>query len=503
MADIRRVLVANRGEIAVRVIRTCKDMGIETIAVYSKPDRVLPHVLLADFAVAIGSATASESYLNMEKLLRACKEMKADAVHPGYGFLSENAEFANACQEQGITFIGPPSSAIVTMGSKTEARRAAEKAGLPLVPGNNGPTGNGFPDSKSACEAAEKIGFPILIKASAGGGGKGMRLIADKDKFSEGFDAAKREAASAFGDDTVYLEKAVQEPRHVEIQVFADTHGNVVHLGERDCSVQRRHQKVIEEAPSPVVAEALRQKMGVAAIQIAKACNYVGAGTVEFLLDKNSEFYFLEMNTRLQVEHPVTEMIFGVDLVEWQIRVAQGEKLPMTQDELNSRRRGVALECRIYAEDPIRFLPSSGKLEHLRTPSGPYVRDDSCAYEGMEISMYYDPLISKLITWGDNRETALRRMRRALSEYEVRGIATNLSFHRRVLGEDNFCAGKYTTGYIGAHPELLEPETTNEKVKMAPVVEAVRQMESQVHLNRGQHESERAVSPQVSLWRRK
>ena len=478
MAGIRRVLVANRGEIAVRVMRTCRDMGIETVAVFSDVDRVAPHVLMADYAVHIGASPASESYLVVEKLLAACRSTGADAVHPGYGFLSENAAFAKACHEAGITFIGPPIQSILTMGSKTEARAAALAAELPLVPGDSGPEGRGFDDASGAEKVAEKIGFPVLIKAAAGGGGKGMRLVESAVGFSDAFDGAKREAKSAFGDDTVYVEKAVLRPRHVEIQVFADTHGNVVHLGDRDCSVQRRHQKVIEEAPCPAVGEGLRRDMGAAAVRIAKACDYVGAGTVEFLVDDAGAFYFLEMNTRLQVEHPVTELIYGLDLVSWQIRVARGEPLPKSQDELDKSRRGVAMECRVYAEDPARFLPSSGKITHLRVPNGPYVRDDSGAYEGFQISMFYDPLISKLVVWGADREEAVGRMRRALLEYEVRGIATNLRFHRRVFGEKDFVAGTYHTGYIGEHPELTRDTTDSSKaLEVAAVAEAIRHSE--------------------------
>ncbi len=445
---IRRVLIANRGEIAIRVIRTLRELGIESVAVYSDVDRKAAHVLLADMAIAIGPAPASESYLVIDKIIAACKESGADAVHPGYGFLSENDEFAERLEAEGIILIGPPAAAMRLMGSKTEARKAVIAAGLPVVPGESGPDGNGFPDVASACEAALKVGYPVLIKAAAGGGGKGMRLVASAEAMPAAFDAARREALNAFGDDTVYVEKAIIGPRHVEIQVFADTHGNVVHLGERDCSIQRRHQKVIEESPCPAVSDDLRQRMGKFAIEAARTCNYVGAGTVEFLLTSTGEFYFLEMNTRLQVEHPVTEMVYGVDLVAWQVAVASGEPLPMTQEQINARHRGSAMECRIYAEDSVRFLPSPGVISTLRVPAGPYVRDDSCAYEGVEISMYYDPLISKLITWGDDRKQAMARMRRALSEYRVVGIETNIAFHQRMLAHPGFIAGEFDTGLI-------------------------------------------------------
>lgn len=445
---IRRVLIANRGEIAIRVIRTLRELGIESVAVYSDADRKAAHVLLADMAIAIGPAPASQSYLVIDKIIAACRESGADAVHPGYGFLSENDVFAERLEAEGIVLIGPPAHAMRLMGSKTEARKAVIEAGLPVVPGESGPEGNGFDDAESACVAALKVGYPVLIKAAAGGGGKGMRLVDAAETMPAAFDAARREALNAFGDDTVYVEKAIIAPRHVEIQVFADTHGNIVHLGERDCSIQRRHQKVIEESPCPAVTDDLRQRMGEAAILAAKACDYVGAGTVEFLLTSAGEFYFLEMNTRLQVEHPVTEMVYGVDLVAWQVKVASGEPLPMTQNEINARRRGVAMECRIYAEDSVRFLPSPGVITTLRVPAGPYVRDDSCAYEGVEISMYYDPLISKLITWGDNRQEAMARMRRALSEYRVVGIETNIAFHQRMLAHPAFVAGEFDTGLI-------------------------------------------------------
>src|SRR5262245_25426300 len=422
LRSIRRVLVANRGEIAVRVMRTCRERGIETVAVYSDVDRRAPHVQLADHAIAIGPAPAAQSYLVIEKILAACRESGADAVHPGYGFLSENEDFAEACTAAGITFIGPSPEAMRKMGSKTEARKTVSAAGTPVVPGDNGPTGDGFPSAEEAVVAARRIGFPVLIKAAAGGGGKGMRLVAREREFTAAFDGARREAASAFGDGTVYLEKAIERPRHIEIQVFGDHHGNVVHLGERDCSVQRRHQKVIEESPSPVVSRELRARMGAAAIAAARAVDYVGAGTCEFLLGADGHFYFLEMNTRLQVEHPVTEMVYGLDLVAWQLDVAEGRPLPRAQDELDARRRGHAVECRVYAEDPVKFLPSPGRITHLRVPDGPFVRNDAGCYEGAEIPVHYDPMISKLVVWGEDRPQAIGRMRRALDEYVVRGI---------------------------------------------------------------------------------
>jgi acetyl-CoA carboxylase, biotin carboxylase subunit len=452
--SIRRVLVANRGEIAVRVMRTLRELGIESVAVFSEADRRAAHVMMADRAIAIGPAPAAQSYLVIDRLIDACRESGADAVHPGYGFLSENAAFAAACAAAGITFIGPSPEAMRLMGSKTAARAAVQAAGAPVVPGDSGPGGAGFPDAGAALAAARRIGFPVLIKASAGGGGKGMRLVAEESGFTAAFEGARREAEAAFGDGAVYLERAVIRPRHVEIQIVGDTRGSIVHLGERDCSVQRRHQKVIEETPSPAVSPALRAEMGEAALRAARACDYVGAGTVEFLLAPDGAFYFLEMNTRLQVEHPVTEMVYGVDLVAWQISIARGEPLSMSQAELDARRRGAAVECRVYAEDPERFLPSPGTITHLRVPGGPYVRDDSGVYEGWTVPVHYDPLLSKLVTWGDDRTQALARMRRALDEYMVRGIRTNLMFHRRVMRHPDFVAGDYDTGFIDRQPAL-------------------------------------------------
>ncbi|HEU4611062.1 MAG TPA: acetyl-CoA carboxylase biotin carboxylase subunit [Kofleriaceae bacterium] len=472
-SPIRRVLVANRGEIAVRVMRTCRERGLETVAVYSDADRLAPHVQLADAAVALGPAPASQSYLVIDKIIAACKQTGADAVHPGYGFLSENEDFADACAAAGITFIGPSADAMRKMGSKTEARKTVMAAGTPVVPGDNGPSGDGFPNAELALASARKIGFPVLIKAAAGGGGKGMRLVASEAEFTSAFDGAVREATAAFGDGTVYLEKAIQRPRHIEIQVFGDTQGNIVYLGERDCSIQRRHQKVIEEAPSPVVGAELRKRMGEAAIAAARAVKYVGAGTCEFLLGSDGGFYFLEMNTRLQVEHPVTEMIFGLDLVAWQLDVAEGKPLPLTQAELDARRRGHAIECRVYAEDPVKFLPSPGKITHLRVPDGPYVRNDSGCYEGAEIPVHYDPMISKLVVWGEDRKVALARMRRALDEYAVRGIETNLAFHRRCFRQAAFVAGDYDTGFIARNAAELAPRADEAELTAAIIAAAL------------------------------
>jgi acetyl-CoA carboxylase biotin carboxylase subunit len=453
---IQKILIANRGEIAVRVMRACRELGIKTVALYSDADRAALHVRVADEAYPIGPPPARESYLDIAKVLDVAKRSGADAIHPGYGFLSEKAEFAKACEQAGVIFIGPPAGAIDAMGDKTRARAKMMAAGVPVVPGDNGPSGRGFPTAEAALESARKIGLPVMLKASAGGGGKGMRLVDDEKKFVAAYQGAQREAKSAFGDDAVYLEKAVIRPRHVEIQVFADTQGNTVYLFERDCSIQRRHQKVIEEAPSPAVTPELRKKMGEVAVKAAAAVGYVGAGTCEFLLAEDGSFYFLEMNTRLQVEHPVTEMITQRDLVHLQISVANGHPLPFKQEDLKVH--GAAIECRVYAEDPLKFLPSPGKITQLRQPHGPYVRDDSGVYEGSEISVYYDPMISKLIVWAPTRAEAIERMARALTEYRVGGIKTNLAFHRRVMREADFRRGRYDTSYIEGHKgELLKP----------------------------------------------
>jgi acetyl-CoA carboxylase biotin carboxylase subunit len=498
--SLRRVLVANRGEIAVRVIRTCRERGIETVAVYSDVDRLALHVQLADHAVAIGPPAASESYLSIEKIIAACRETGADAVHPGYGFLSENEDFAEACGAAGIVFIGPSADAMRRMGSKTEARKTVSAAGTPVVPGDNGPSGEGFPTAQQALASARKIGFPVLIKAAAGGGGKGMRLVAGEPEFAAAFEGARREATAAFGDGTVYLEKAIERPRHIEIQVFGDRCGNLVHLGERDCSIQRRHQKVIEESPSPVVSAELRARMGAAALAAARAVSYVGAGTCEFLLGADGGFYFLEMNTRLQVEHPITEMIYGLDLVSWQLDVAEGRPLPLGQHELDARRRGHAIECRVYAEDPVKFLPSPGTITHLRVPDGPYVRNDSGCYEGAEIPVHYDPMIGKLVVWGEDRARALARMRRALDEYQVRGIETNLAFHRRCVRQAAFAAGDYDTGFIARNARELAPRAGDAEIAAAIIAVGLdaATAAAPAQAPAGNH----AATTELSAWRR-
>ena len=450
-----KILIANRGEIACRVIRTAKRLGIRTVAVYSDADAGSLHTALADEAYHIGPAAARESYLIAERILAVAKLSGACAVHPGYGFLSENAAFAEGCAEAGIVFIGPPCGAIRAMGSKSAAKEIMGAAGVPLVPGYHGnEQGADFLQLE-----ADRIGYPLLIKASAGGGGKGMRVVARSPDFAEALAGARREAMSGFGDDHVLLERYLVKPRHIEIQVFADSHGNALHIFERDCSIQRRHQKVIEEAPAFGMTPALRHKMGEAAVAAAKAIGYVGAGTVEFLLDEDGLFYFMEMNTRLQVEHPVTEMISGLDLVEWQLRVAAGEAMPCSQDQLAIS--GHAIEARIYAEDPARdFLPSIGKLRHLRTPhDSAHVRIDSGVRQADEVSIHYDPMIAKLIVWDSDRNAAIRRMRTALAEFEVVGVTTNTGFLGNVVAHPAFSAGEIDTGFIERHREGLFPES--------------------------------------------
>jgi len=437
----KKVLVANRGEIAVRVIRTLHEMGIAAVAVYSEADRAALHVRMADEAWPIGPAPARESYLDMDRVLDAARRSGAEAIHPGYGFLSENPEFADACTRAGIVFIGPPASAMRAMGSKPAARALMSAAGVPVVPGAQ----PGTIDELRA--AAERVGYPVMLKAASGGGGKGMRFVDRPEDLAAAYERAQSEALKSFGDATVYLEKAVVRPRHVEIQVLGDQQGNLLHVFDRDCSVQRRHQKVVEEAPSPAVSAELVKRMGEVAVRGAKAVGYFSAGTFEFLLGENGEFYFLEMNTRLQVEHPVTELITGLDLVREMVRVAHGEALGFGQEDIV--RRGAAIECRVYAEDPSSgFLPSPGRIEKLRVPGGPGVRDDGGAYPGCEISSFYDPLISKLSVWAPDRPRAVARMARALREYVVTGIRTNLAFHQRLMAHPAFIKGDYDTGFI-------------------------------------------------------
>ena len=440
---MHKILVANRGEIALRVMRTAKAMGISTVAVYSEADRNAPHVRYADEAILLGPAPSSESYLVMDKVIAAAKSTGADGIHPGYGFLSENAEFANKVSAAGITFIGPGQVAIETMGSKLAAKDAVKAYDIPMVPGID----EAITDPEKAKVIAKEIGFPILIKASAGGGGKGMRVVDSVDVLEEQMQRAISEAESSFGDGSVFIEKYISSPRHIEIQVLADRHGNVVHLFERECSIQRRHQKVVEEAPSAVLTPELRHEMGEAAKRVALSCDYEGAGTVEFLLDENNNFYFLEMNTRLQVEHPVTELITGIDLVAEQIKVARGEKLSFTQEDLNIK--GHAVELRIYAEDPLNdFLPSIGKLETYIRPTGDGVRLDDGYDEGMDIPIYYDPMIAKLVTYADTRTAAIQKMKQAIADYKIVGPQTTLPFGKFVMENEHFVSGKFDTHFV-------------------------------------------------------
>ena len=450
----KKILIANRGEIAVRVIRACRDMNISPIAVYSEPDAAALHVRMADEAYLLGGAASSDSYLRIEKIIEVAKKSGAEAIHPGYGFLSENAAFVRACQDNGIVFIGPEAAAMEAMGSKTAARKVAIAAGVPVVPG----TTEAFTSFEEAKATALEVGYPIMLKAAAGGGGKGMRLVNSETDLKSALETAQSEAIASFGNGDVYIEKAVVRPRHIEIQIFADKHGNFVHLGERECSIQRRHQKVIEEAPSPINSAELRERMGAAAILAAKAVNYVGAGTVEFLVsDVTRDFYFLEMNTRLQVEHPVTELVTDIDLVREQILVAFGEKLSFTQDDIKIN--GHAIECRVYAEDPTNnFLPSPGRISRLRVPNGAGVRDDGGITENQEVTIYYDPMISKLAVWGRTRAEAIDRMRRALDEYTIGGIKTTLPFFREIIRDKEFIAGNLDTGFIARWQERSKDE---------------------------------------------
>jgi acetyl-CoA carboxylase biotin carboxylase subunit len=439
----KKILIANRGEIAVRVLRACHEMGIAAAVVYSDVDRASLHVRKADEAYPLGAAAASESYLNIPKILDVARRSGAEAIHPGYGFLSENATFAQACADAGVKFIGPTAAAMQAMGSKTRARQTMEKAGIPFVPG----TSRGVDSLDEAEQVAARIGYPVMLKAAAGGGGKGMRLVHASGELKSSLEAARSEAERSFGDSEVYIEKAIVNPRHIEVQVLADEHGNTVYLGERECSLQRRHQKVLEEAPSPIVDDDMRRRMGEVAVRVAKAAAYTNAGTVEFLVDQNKSFYFLEMNTRLQVEHPVTELITGLDLVHLQIRIAAGEKLPFTQDGV--RLRGHAIECRIYAEDPDNnYFPSPGKITLLLGPSGPGVRIDSGMYEGWTVPIDYDPLLAKLIGYGADREQAIAHLTRALNEYFVGGIKTNIPLFRRILRDPDFGAARLDTGFL-------------------------------------------------------
>jgi acetyl-CoA carboxylase biotin carboxylase subunit len=495
----RKVLIANRGEIAVRIIRTLREMGIATVAVYSDVDRASLHVRLADEAYPIGPPAAAESYLRIDKILDVARRSGAEAIHPGYGFLSENREFAAACEDAGVRFIGPPARAMAEMGSKTAARAKMAEAGVPITPG--GPAGT-LDEAKAT---AARVGYPVLIKAAFGGGGKGMRLVHHEAELGAALERAQSEAGRAFGNALVYIEKAIVRPRHVEIQVLGDRDGKMVHLFERDCSIQRRHQKVVEETPCPVATPELVRRMGEVAVKGALAVGYFSAGTFEFLLGEDGSFYFLEMNTRLQVEHPITEWVTGVDLVAEMVKIAAGEPLAFGQDDL--ARRGASIECRIYAEDPAtHFMPSPGPLHALRTPAGPWVRDDAGFYEGATVPSHYDPLVSKLSVWAPTRDGALRRMRRALAEYVVTGIRTNLVFHEKLLAHPEFAAGRYHTGFIDQYAaDLLGyapvPPDEQEILAAAIAIAAAKQERGEARAEGEASEARGRLSPWVHQHR--
>lgn len=492
MRKINKLLVANRGEIALRIMRSAREAGVPTVAVFSEADRNALHVRFADEAVCIGPPTSSESYLKMEGLIEVAQRTGANAIHPGYGFLSESEDFAQLVEDSGLIFIGPSAKSIALMGSKLAAKAAVSKFNVPLVPGTSEP----ITDINAAKKFASKIGYPVLIKASAGGGGKGMRIVENDGEFKEQMDRAVSEATSAFGDGSVFIEKYVTQPRHIEFQIFGDQHGNVVHLFERECSIQRRHQKVIEEAPSSVLTPALREAMGEAAKNVARAANYYGAGTVEFILDEEMNFYFLEMNTRLQVEHPVTEMITGIDLVKLQLRIAEGEKLPFTQDELNMK--GHAIEIRVYAEDPMNnFLPDIGTLKTYKRPDGNGIRVDDGFEQGMSIPFYYDPMIAKMICHAETREQAIAKTIRAIDEYEITGIETTLGFCRYVLEHEAFRTGNFDTKFV---EKYFKPETLKRKPDAVEEMLAAALTAQITDLKNGGHQSQ--VTALASKWKK-
>jgi acetyl-CoA carboxylase biotin carboxylase subunit len=488
---LKKVLIANRGEIAVRIIRGCRELGIATVAVYSEVDRLAPHVWLADEAYEIGPARAAESYLSIVRLLNAAQRSGADAIHPGYGFLAENADFAAACEAAGLVFIGPSAETIALMGDKTEARRAMEAAGVSVVPG----TVEALADLKAVRKACVEMGFPVLLKAAAGGGGKGMRRVDGEEDLESAFAAAQREAQAAFSDSRIYVERYLENPRHIEFQILADSHGNVIHLNERECSIQRRHQKLIEESPSPVMTPELRQRMGGQAVAAARGANYRGAGTVEFMY-AGGEFHFLEMNTRLQVEHPVTEMVTGIDLVHAQLRIASGQRLDIESIEPS----GHAIECRINAEDPFNdFLPAGGRVDQLRAPGGPGVRWDAGIVQGTEIGLHYDPLVAKPVVHAEDRSAAIARMSRALDELVIDGVATIAAFHRRVMDEPDFRAGDFHTGYLDEHADLLAGEGEEEALRAVALVAALLEEGERKKVRIDDGESHGSDS---SAWRR-
>jgi len=490
---IKKVLVANRGEIALRVMRALRELEIPSVAVYSEADREAAHVLFANEAICVGPAASTESYLRIDRILAAVKSSGADAVHPGYGFLSENPAFARALRDAGVVFIGPSPEAMEVMGNKLTARAAMIEAGVRVIPGSDG----ALHDPEEAARLAGEIGFPVMLKAAAGGGGKGMRVVREEGELAQALEATQAEAAKAFADSAVFVEKYIDRPRHVEIQVLADRKGNTVYLGERECSIQRRHQKVVEESPSPIVSEAMRREMGEMAVRVAKACEYEGAGTVEFMVDADRDFYFLEMNTRLQVEHPITELTYNVDLVKLQLAVASGKALPFTQADLQPR--GWAMEFRIYAEDPATdFLPSTGKIHRLREPEGPGIRHDSGIYEKYDVPVFYDPLLSKLVVFGETRGEVIQRARRAFSEFVIAGIRTNLPFHQWLLRQSDFEKGDFDTHFIDRHfkPELLESDEDLPFVALAAATLAYHQ-----HGRRMNFAGLQAFSRRPSRWK--
>ncbi|WNB18325.1 acetyl-CoA carboxylase biotin carboxylase subunit [Marivirga arenosa] len=494
MPDIKKILVANRGEIALRVMRSARELGIKTVAIFSEADRNALHVRYADEAVCVGPPASADSYLRIDKIIKTCKDLQVDAIHPGYGFLSENADFAREVEKEGIIFIGPSAESIEVMGDKLSAKSAVLKRDVPLVPGLD----KAITDVAFAKKKADEIGYPILIKASAGGGGKGMRIVEEPADFESQMDRAVSEAKNAFGNGAVFIEKFVTSPRHIEIQVLGDQHGNVIHLFERECSIQRRHQKVIEEAPSSCLTPEIREKMGQAAIDVAKSCNYYGAGTVEFIVDEKLNFYFLEMNTRLQVEHPVSEQITGVDLVKEQIRIAEGKALSYKQEDLSIK--GHSVEVRVYAEDPQNnFLPDIGRLKVYKRPQGTGIRVDDGFEQGMEIPIHYDPMIAKLITYADNREEAISRMIRAIDEYEIVGIQTTLSFCKYVLQHDAFTSGDFDTKFIEKHFQAsdLDEKVTDIETEIASALAVKLWSERQK-----KQTAQEANGEKVSLWKK-
>lgn len=482
----KKILIANRGEIAVRVIKACQELGIKTVTVYSEADKTALHVQLADEAILLGASPPLESYLNIDKIIAIAHQTKAEAIHPGYGFLAENSNFAKRCEKEKIIFIGPNSKSMALVGDKLRSRQTMSAANIPIIPGMQ----QKVADFGQLQKEAEKIGYPVLLKASAGGGGKGMRVVYSSDELKEAMEAGMREAKSAFGDESVYLEKFIEEPRHVEFQVVADHHGNVVHLFERECSIQRRHQKIIEESPSVALDDALRSKMGETAKRVIKESGYTNAGTVEFLLDKNKNFYFLEVNARIQVEHPVTEFVTGIDLVKLQIRIAAGEPLPFRQEDV--QQKGHAIECRIYAEDPENnFLPSLGTIHFVQEPTGPWVRTDSGLFSGIEVSMYYDPILSKLIVWGQDRNDAIHRMKNALENYIILGIKTQIPFLKAVIEHSEFVTGNTDTNFLKHHfTNWKMPDLDKNEISMALAAAAIHDMtnsKAPIRVEKGTH----------------